>query len=595
VNAARRQTLYTCLGLVLLNLLVYAQTAGFDFINFDDGILVYDNPRLAGGLAPTNIVWAFSVFLNGHWHPLTLLSYLADYEIHGLNPGGFHLTNLLLHVANTIALFLVLRGLTCRFWTSAFIAAVFAVHPLHVESVAWISERKGLLSALFWITAIGAYTAYARRGAGAWYALSLLLFTLSLMSKAVAMPLPFILLLLDFWPLNRFGREGPGLRRLLLEKLPYLALAVAMGVVVILSSIAAHTLGATDTSSFVVRLINAVRSYTSYVELALLPRNLACFYPFVYAISPTALILRLGVLLGITVLAWALRHRHPYLFVGWFWFLLTLAPVIGILQAGSQALADRYMYLPLIGLAIMLAFGASAAAGGGRWRRRALAGGALGVVALLAAAAWVQTTHWRSSLTVFNHALQVTDNNYMAHVKLGEAYINEGKYQRAMRHINASLDILPAHPALYAAIPALLLEHGQLDAAIAVLKRGVEVYPASAELHRRIGEIELQRGRARAAVKPLEAALAIDPNDAHAHHALGVAYAALGAAAEAERELRAALSLQPGWPQLHASLGELLAATGKRQEARAAFERALQLDPGFGLARQKLNELEAAE
>ena len=422
-------------------LAVYAQVQHHEFLNYDDYIYFLDNPYLRGGLSAESLAWASTSDYAGNWFPLTWLSFLIEYELHGLSPSGVHGTNVLLHVVSSLLLFHVLASMTGALGRSAFVAGVFALHPLHVESVAWATERKDALSGLFWMLTLWAYVRYAARPAPARYVLVALAFGLGLMAKPILVTLPCVLLLLDFWPLGRLRSPGEAgeipqaaLPRLVGEKLPLLVLAAA-SCVITLHVQQREILGALERLPLDVRLWNASLAYAHYIEKALWPSDLAVFYPHPGESISVAAAGLAGLLL-LVVSAGVLRvgRRRGYAPVGWFWFLGTLVPVIGLVQVGGQALADRYTYLPLIGLAILVAWGSSDMLGRTEQSRRVLAGAGVAALGALAVTTWFQVHHWRDSIALFEHALRVTRGNYIAHTRLGLALLEEGREREGIQH-----------------------------------------------------------------------------------------------------------------------------------------------------------------
>ncbi|MFL6195873.1 MAG: hypothetical protein ACJ75H_16965 [Thermoanaerobaculia bacterium] len=398
-------------ALALLTVLAYLPSLRNGFVNLDDGIYVTGNPHVRQGITRAGLVWAATANVGNNWHPLTVLSHMLDCELFGLNPAGHHATSLLLHTANTVLLFLVLLGMTGAAWRSALVAALFAVHPTHVESVAWIAERKDVLSGLFWILALGAWAFYARRPSPGRYLLVALLMILGLMSKPMGVTLPFVLLLLDVWPLERLSL---GWRRLVIEKLPLLALSAASSVVTLLYQ--RTSLAPLEALPWTPRLENAAVSCAAYLGKILLPRNLAVFYPMPAEIPLWKAAAALLLIAGLTILVLRAVRRAPWLLVGWLWFLITLVPVLGLVQVGRQAMADRYLYIPSIGLFLAIAWGIAGLID----RRIAIA---LSIAALLALAVntRVQIGYWHDGVALFRHSLEVTGDNPVARLGLARA------------------------------------------------------------------------------------------------------------------------------------------------------------------------------
>jgi hypothetical protein len=452
VTAAARRTGVTGLALVALSVGVYAPSLGHAWLDYDDDIYVTANRDLQQGLTRDGLAWAFSTFQGANWFPLTRVSWMLDDAIWGLDARGFHATSVGLHALNALLLFLALSKLSSRTGRSAFVAAAFAVHPLHVESVAWIAARKDLLSGLFFMLAL---LAYARPGPdGPGLRRQVLVFVcaaLGLMAKPVLVTLPFVLLLLDEWPLGRLRRrdaperwDPARVRRAVLEKLPLFALSAAASVVTVAAQRAGGAVASLEQVPFHLRAANAVVAYTAYLGKALWPTGLAVFYPHPgAAIAPWRVALATAFLASVTGLVLVTARRRPYGLVGWLWYVGMLLPVIGLVQVGSQSMADRYTYLPLIGVAILVAWGVPDLLGPGRGRRPALAAAGGVAIAALAAGSALQLRHWRDSETLFTHALSVTRDNHVAHAYLGRALLAEGRTREAIEQFSEAVRLRP--------------------------------------------------------------------------------------------------------------------------------------------------------
>ena len=490
----RRTVLGVCLFLAAIVWVVFGQTLHHEFVNFDDDAYVYENPEVSRGLTLQGIIRAFARFHADNWHPLTWISHMLDCQFYGLNPGGHHLTNILLHTTAAILLFLVLRRMTGFLWRSAFVAAVFAIHPLRVESVAWVAERKDVLSGVFFMLTLGAYVRYARRPwSFARYGLVLLLFALGLMSKPMLVTLPFVLLLLDYWPLNRFaGSAVP--KRLILEKLPLLGLAGASGVVTFFAQTGA--IRSFDEISLPLRVGNAFISYVTYLGQMFWPSGLAVLYPFPANGWPLReMILAPALLILISAGVFVLRKSRPYLLVGWLWYLVMLAPVIGILQVGSQARADRYTYLPQIGLCLMLTWAAADLCARWRCSRLILGGLSTVILAALIYCAHVQASYWRNSESLWTHTLACTSGNFIAHNNLGNALFQKGKVDDAIAHYKKALQINPDDADAHNNLGIALRQKGKVDEAIAHYKKALQINPDDAEAHNNLGAALFQKGK----------------------------------------------------------------------------------------------------
>jgi len=549
--------LLICFVLICVTLGVYLQVQHFDFVYYDDQTNVARNPHVHGGLTAAGIKWAFSSTELANWFPVTRLSQLADFQFFGDKAGMHHLTNVLLHVVASICLFAFFLRATVDRWASAFVAFVFALHPLHVESVAWVAERKDVLCALFWFLTLLAWLRYTERPAAGRYLAALLLFALGLMSKPMIVTLPFLLLVVDFWPLGRTFSW-----RLILEKIPFAVLAAAEAVVTYYAQ--RHSGAVKSLAGFPpgLRIENALITYVVYVGKAFLPTHLAVFYPYPASLPVWQAAAAAVLLAAVSFAALRTKRTHPWLLAGWLWYLGTLVPVIGLVQAGLQARADRYMYVPMVGLTVMLAWEASdlvRAKSGTEPFVRYVA--AIACIAL-AATTWVQLGHWKSSEPLFRQAIDVTSDNYLAYMDLGAF---------------------------------LCLAPGRLEDATEALESAVRIKPDSAEAHTDLGAALRMSGRperASEAIRQFQAAIRIDPGDVAAHANLAAAWFDLGLFADAAAEAEAAIRIAPETTQAQLVLGSsLLRLHSRVSEAIPHFEAALRLNPGSSVT---LNELGAA-
>jgi tetratricopeptide (TPR) repeat protein len=569
--------LLACALLALATWLTFRHALDNDFVNYDDPDYAYENPHVRAGLTAENARWAFHTHPSiPCWDPLTWLSLMLDSSLQGTGPRGYHRTNLLLHVANTLLLFLFLWRTTGRLGRSAVVAAFFALHPLHVEPVAWVSERKGVLSAFFGLLTLCAYAGYASRPNTLRYLLVLVLFTLSLLSKAILVTLPCLLLLLDYWPLGRWRRGAVG--RLLLEKVPLLALAAAVTIVTFVAQRGA--VSSLEHLPFLPRLANALIAYVTYLRQTFWPAGLAAYYPHPQRQvlpGPTAGAALLLLTLSVAFLAGA--RRRPYLAVGWFWFLGTLVPVIGLVQIGTHAHADRYTYVPLVGLFLLLVWGGADLLG--RLRCPQALSGTLAGLLLWACAlcTWLQVCVWRDSVTLWQHALAVTAGNYLAHDNLGVALWAQGKHGEAMAHYAEAIRVGPHFANAHYNLGVALEEHGRLAAAVEHYRAALRLYPRHARANHNLGVALWSRGALDEAAEHYAAALAIDSDYASAWHNLGVARWQQGRPDEATACFRRAAGLRPGVARYQSSLAFALSEQGHAEEARPHYEQSLRLDP----------------
>jgi protein O-mannosyl-transferase len=538
--------LIVCVSLVAITWIVFGQTLRHDFVNFDDHVYVYENAVVSRGLSLSNVVWAFTHPHARNWHPLTTLSHMLDCQLFGLKPGGHHFTNVLLHTIAAVLLFILVQQVTRNLWPSAFVGAVFAIHPLHVESVAWIAERKDVLSAVFFMLTLGAYFRYVRAPSPTRYATISILFALGLMSKPMLVTVPLVLLLLDYWPLRR-EQSWP---KLLTEKIPLFVLSAASCFITLLVQ-RGNT--AIDQLPFLWRLNNAIVSYIVYLWQMIWPAKLAVFYPHPNnSLSLWQIVGAFLVLGAITCSVIMLRRTRPYLCVGWFWYVIMLLPVIGLVQVGEQARADRYTYLPQIGLCVAASWLIVDLARQRHYRRSILATGAIVIALLLSWRASVQASYWKNSESLWNHALAVTSNNDVAHNNVG----------------------------------SLLMRRGQLDEAIAHFETALKIRSQSAESHYNLGLALIHNNLANALVRKrlldeaiphYEKAVALRPDYADAQYNFGIALSRAGRLDEAIGHWRETLSIQPNDTEAHVTLADALVRRGEVGEAMTHYEKALQL------------------
>jgi hypothetical protein len=518
-------------------LALYWPVTGYEFIAMDDNLYLLQNPDIQKGLSLQGISWAMTTLYTTNWHPLTWLSLLADYELYGFNAPGYHVTNLLLHILNTILLFVVLRRMTGETWKSLTVATFFAVHPLNIESVAWIAERKNLLSTLFWILTLFAYVRYIERPGWLRYMQALFLFALGLTAKPMLVTLPFVLLLLDYWPLrrlspmDRLGDDGGGnsvgkwsvLRPLLKEKIPFFLLSLCSGLITLYAAKIGGTVKSIADFPLSSRLGNTLISFVSYLEKTIWPVDLAIFYPYPATGRPVwQFAMALFFLTAVSVFVALKRKKYPYLVMGWLWYLVTLLPVIGIIQVGLQSMANRYAYVPLVGIFVLIAWGIPdllrAKSG-----RPVLPAAAVALILIFSFSTWAQLPHWRNSEATFQYALKVTENNFIAHNGMGDIWQIRGDNRMARLHYWEALRIQPGY----------------------------------AEVHNNLAVIFFNEGKF----------------------------------AEAEAGFREALKYKPDLVEAHNNLGMVLSRQKKFQEAAAHFDMALKLKPGYVVAKENLAKL----
>jgi len=534
------------LVLFAVTLALYAPAIQHDFLMYDDNPYVVDNPQIQRGLDAECWRWAWTTFHCSNWHPLTWLSHLLDSRLYGLDPRGHHLTSVLLHVANTVLLFVVLRQLTGAAWRSFLVAALFGWHPLHVESVAWVAERKDVLSTFFGLLGLGAYALYAERPGLFRYLLVVLALALSLLAKPMLVTLPCLLLVLDYWPLGRWQgmKRACSLTWLLLEKVPLLALSAASCAITILAQWK-HAVVSVEHLPLQVRMANAVIAYVAYLRKTFWPTDLAIFYPHPGMQLTAGQVTGAGlVVAGLTVLAVCCRRRLPALLVGWLWFLGTLVPVIGLVQVGWQGLADRYTYFPLIGIFVALAWALPEPLVG----RTLLATGAAGVLAVCLILTWLQLRHWRDEGTVWRHTLEVTQNNPDAHLSLGTYLYLHGQVDEAEAQFTRALHLAPRYVLALNNLGDARLREGRVDEALALLLRATESNPHEAIYQNNLGLVWLRRGQFDRARRCFEEAIRREPDRAIYHANLAFTLEEQGHPQAAGAAYRAARERDSGWP-----------------------------------------------
>ncbi len=566
-------------GLVLAAVGVYFGVWHFHFVNFDDPLYVTANRHVQSGLTAETLRWAFTdaTGVTNYWAPLTWISFLVDFELHGAHAGGYHLTNLILHAADTLLLFFMLRAMTGELWKSAAVAALFCVHPLHVESVAWVTERKDVLSTLFWFSTMAAYAAYARRP-GPWRYLAVAAsFLLGLMAKPMLVTLPFALLLIDWWPLGRLKSlsDRRALARLTAEKIPLMAMAAAVAVAAFFAQEAGGAVKSVALYPLDVRAANVLIGYLWYLYKAVWPAGLAVIYP--YPAAPSfALAAAAGcALLAASVAAVFAGRRFAYLSVGWFWYLGTLVPVIGWVVIGQYTVADRYSYVPLVGIFIVVAWGVPDLSRRLAAKNRILPAAALAAIAALAVVAHLQVRHWKDSLSLFSHALSVTEDNFQAHNNLGRALMARGRIQEAAAHFERALEIQPGYILARMNLAAVQAQTGETESAMANFRRVLAADPQDVPTLYNLSRLLVDRGDASGAETLLRRALEIDPDYIDARRLLSALLARSGKMAEAEHQIRRALALAPGDVRIRIAAGELLMARGKTEEGGALLAGAL--------------------
>jgi hypothetical protein len=497
-----RKLLVLSLVLALVTLAVYWQVGGHAFINLDDQAYIYENPRVTGGLTGSSVVWAFTSVDYFYWQPLTWLSHMLDVDLFGMNPGGHHLTNVFIHTTSALLLLIFLFRLTGLLWQSAFVAALFALHPMHVESVAWVAERKDVLSLFFALLSLIFYGEYkTTTNASAtgsrlkFYLLSLVCFILGLMTKPMLVTLPVVMILVDYWD-SSFPRSQPPvmeLKQLTIEKIPYFALSLLSSIITVYGQNNAGAMPTLDTFPLQLRIGNALISYVQYLSKTIYPHDLVVYYPMPSSVPIWQAIGSLIVLLAISAGTIRLRRSCPYLPVGWFWFLITLLPVIGLTQAGFQSMADRFSYMPHIGLFIIAAWGITDATKHIKQQKPILALSAMAIIIAAAVATWSQISVWKNSTALFEHALQVTENNWMAFNNLGKAYLDAGRVDDALWCFSESVRTKPNYAVALINLGALLAVKNRPDEAADALTRALQLEPGNQKALLLLGNLPQKR------------------------------------------------------------------------------------------------------
>ena len=621
-----------CLSLALLTIIVFSPIKDCGFVNFDDDVYVYENGYIQSGLNADSIKQAFSFEMakkSGHWHPVTWLSWMLDYSLFGLNPTGYHLVNLFLHILNTVLLLVILWRMTGALWPSAFVAVLFAIHPLHVESVAWVTERKDVLSTFFWMLTLGSYNYYVEHREWKRYVLVILFFTLGLMSKSMLVTLPFGLLLLDFWPLQRFAEvryapripvaeikpEVSGKKKknrkkdaekaaaaviiaeikkpavpefkwsliypLIIEKIPLFGLSFFSSIAAYVAAQKVGTVRSVELLSPADRIGNAFVSYIAYIVKMILPVNLAVFYPHPGNVILWQVFGAIVVLLAITVFViWRIK-KSPYLATGWFWYLGTLVPVIGVVQVGAQAMADRYTYIPLIGLFIMMAWGIAEISQKWNYRKEILVSSSALIIFILSILTWKQAGYWQNSITLYDHTLKVTESNGLIHNNRGFAYYVLGDYRQAIADYSTAIAIKPDYATAYHNRGITFSTLGEHTQAIADFNFAINLKPDYSEAYNNRGKSYSALNDFQKALEDINRAITIKPEDATYYHNRGYVHFVLGNPRQAIDDFGTAVRIKPDYADAYNSRGAVHYSTGNYKQAVEDCGRAIGLKPNF--------------
>jgi protein O-mannosyl-transferase len=588
----RSTVILACILLTMAILAVYWQVGGFDFVNIDDPFYVKNNNIVGQGITLVGIKWAFTSVYVSNWHPLTWISHMLDVQVFGMRPGLHHFTNVFIHIINTMLLFMLFKNMTGAVWRSAAVAALFALHPIHVESVAWISERKDVLSTFFWILTVTAYIWYIKQRSLQRYLVVVISYILGLISKPMLVTLPFVLLLLDFWPLRRFEEDGPigdksSLRHLVSvnkfatlvrEKTPLIALAVISSGITFYAQNSGGSVVSQEIIPPATRMINAIISYVTYLEKMLWPLKLAAYYPYSQAFQPLIVIACASILLVITALVLLFVRYLPYLAVGWFWYIGTLIPVIGIIQVGDQSMADRYTYIPLIGVFLMVVWGLRDLLRKWHYGKISLGSSFALIIIPLMWTTWVQIGYWKNSETLFRHTLDIAGNNYFAHFNLAVALYDKGDIDGAIEHYKEALQANPYHASSHKNLGNLLFLKGNIDEAIGHYISALKINKDDAGGYYNLGTVYYKKGNLKKAIEYFQLAIDKNPGYIEAMEKLEVARNEL---ARFPDQTSSIIHEDPQNPKLYINQGDIYRQQGKYDEAITQYQKAISIQPNL--------------
>ncbi|GFO70405.1 O-GlcNAc transferase [Geomonas limicola] len=622
-----------CLLMLVVTLAIFSRTASFDFINFDDPGYVTTNSVVKSGLHASSVAWAFQSAAMSNWHPLTWLSHMADVQLFGLKPAGHHLTSVVLHTVSALLLFLLLVRITGMQWRSLVVTALFALHPMHTESVAWVAERKDVLSGLFWHLTLLMYVVYVQRPKLWRYLATMVCFALGLMAKPMLVTLPVVLLILDWWPLNRFRRnEGDTTaavqtaRHLFLEKIPFFLLSLLSSVTTIYVQQHGGAVQSLEKVQFGLRIANVFLAYVRYLIAMFWPHDMAILYPFPTEIIMWQLTGSVLLLIVISVAVFSFRRRLPYLATGWLWFVVTLLPVIGLIQVGGQSHADRYTYLPFTGLSILAVWGVSDACKSLAQRTKVLATLSVLTIAVCAALTWQQLGYWRNNITLYRHTLAVTNNNYLilnnygialnqeygdvdgalaayqealrvwpksalTRNNLGTMYLAKGRFTEALEQFREAARLDPGEPMVRINTGRTLAKMGRLGEAAEQFEAALKQDPAATDAHLQLALLLIKTGRTSEARSHYEAMQKLEPSSARGPLTIAVELASAGLVGDADEYFRQAMALEPNSPDVNFNMGVFLAKQNRRDEAAQCFYRVLQLKPDSLMAKNWLRTI----
>jgi len=587
IDIKRHQKILTIYLLLILTILVtYWQVKNFNFVGFDDELYITENSHIQAGLTIEGIVWAFETFRAGNWHPLTWLSHMLDCELYGLNPMGHHWTSLQIHIINTLLLFFMFQKMTGAIWRSAFVAALFALHPLHVESVAWLAERKDVLSTFFGMLTILAYIRYVKKRNLFRYSLIFIFLSLGLMAKPMLVTMPFVLLLLDFWPLERLkyysSDQSSKTFSLIYEKIPLFIPVAISSVLTILAQKEAEALYTFEALPVTTRIANAFVSYASYIIKTIWPQKLAIFYPHPFGMLSSWNIFGSVLLIaGLSFLAIRMLNQYKYMAVGWFWYLGTLIPVIGLIQVGAQSMADRYTYIPLTGLFIMLAWGISDLLKKWHYRKTVLAVCTIILLFTFSTRSYFQIRHWENSAAVFKNAIQTTKNNWLAYRELGLALMRDDKLDDAVFYYKKALQIRPKYLTALDNLGMTLYRLEKFEEALFYYSKALKIDPKNAGIHNNTANILTALGKLEEAIKHYKKAVLIDSEFADAHYNLANVLAVQGQLDKAVLYYESAIKKNSEYSDAYYNLGCILFRQKKYKEALVNFTQVIKINPDY--------------
>lgn len=586
LDSEKKNTILTdiCIyGLLTISILIgYFQVIDYEFINYDDNQYITENPNIYEGITLKSLQWAFTSKYAANWHPLTWISHMIDVKLFGMNAGMHHLMNVLIHIANTLLLFYVLQHISANRWSSAFVAFLFAIHPLHIQSVAWVSERKDVLSTLFWMFTLLYYAKYVTTPCIRNYLMIILCYLLGLLSKPMLVTLPFVLLLLDYWPLGRFQIQSHSIHHfldLVKEKIPLFILSILSSIITFIAQKESGAVVQVDTIPLDLRIVNALNSYVMYIVKTIYPHNFSIFYPYSSEIPFWVTVGNILLLVTITFLSIIRVKKYPFISVGWFWYLGTCFPVIGIVQVGGQAMADRYTYIPLIGIFIGIAWGIPCWVARFHYRKYLLTGCFIATVGVLLPITHTEVKYWKNSITLFERAIQVTKDNYVAHENLGSAYLEIGNEDKAIFHIHELLKLKPNHWEAFSNLGVAYCRKKEFDKAFRYLEYALNKNPSSDLANNNMGILMKEMNRHEEAIQFFNKAIQLNPNSSNSYINLGTLYFEQRKYSDAIDMFLAAMKIKPYHPEPYFKLANTYAELGNYHEAIQYFKISLQLNP----------------